>query len=99
MNDRRFAEPVTILVGLGFPFQVNSVLDALDILSDWPGGRNPSQAAALNACRAALAGELDEETARGVFEAFARRTGILMPDVSYVGSRVPAQRQPLHGDG
>ena len=58
MNDRRFSQPVTVLVGLGFPHEVKSVFEAYRLLSDWPGGNNPAQSATLNACRAELAGEV-----------------------------------------
>ncbi|MEI5632022.1 DUF982 domain-containing protein [Ensifer sp. CCNWLY38] len=39
---------------------------------------------ALNACRAALAGEIDVETARGTFVAFARRANLLAPDTDAI---------------
>ena len=38
------------------------------------------QKAAIRACRAALAGGVDAETARGVFVAFARKKDILIED-------------------
>ncbi len=97
MNARRFIQPVTVLVGLGHPYEVNGVMDAYQLLSDWPGGSNPAQAAALNACRAALAGEIEVETARDIFEAFARRSGILIPEVIYSKSEAPGpQPNVLH---
>ncbi len=83
MNDRRFLQPVTVLVGLGYPYAVTGVMDAYRLLSDWPGGNNPAQAAALNACRAALAAEIEVETARDIFEAFARRSGLLVPETIF----------------
>ncbi|MGN7735350.1 DUF982 domain-containing protein [Ensifer sp. 22564] len=39
---------------------------------------------ALNACRAALAGEIDVETVRGTFVAFARRANLLAPDTDAI---------------
>jgi len=71
---------------LAFPHEVKSVFEAYRLLSAWPGGNNPAQSAALNACRAALAGEVDVDTARSVFEAFTRRSGVLMPEVAFVGA-------------
>ena len=80
MNTRRFTKPVTVLVGLGYPYEVTDTMEAYRLLSEWPGGDNPAQAAALNACRAALAGEIEPETARDIFAAFARRSGVLVPE-------------------
>lgn len=80
MLAKPFEKPVRILVGLGFPHQVNTVADAYQVLLDWLGD-SPEQKSAMRACRAALAGEIDAETARGVFLAFARRRGILAPEI------------------
>jgi hypothetical protein len=53
------------------------------LLNDWPsGGRGPVHEAAIDACRAALACECDDETARQGFEAFARASGILASEMS-----------------
>lgn len=76
-----FRHPVTILVGLGFPADIHSVREAYAWLNEWPPSkRNPTHAMAINACRAALAGEIDAETARGTFVAFAQRANLLAPD-------------------
>jgi hypothetical protein len=80
MTTKPFEQPVSIFVGLGFPHQVDSVLDAYRILSEWHGPRGPAHTAALKACQAALAGDVDPETARGIFVAFARSRGILVPE-------------------
>ena len=78
-----FEEPVSIIVGLGIPVQVGTVAEAYAILSEWPvNQRGPAHDIALKACRAALAGEIDADTARGTFAAFAARSGILTPDDS-----------------
>lgn len=75
----QFERPVTILVGLGFPRQVDNAVEACSLLQDMAATyHGPSQGAAVKACRAAMAGEIDAETARGVFEAFARSKGILL---------------------
>jgi len=81
METNTFEEPVSILVGLGFPARVQTVAEAYAILLEWPGRRrNAAHEMALKACRAALSGEVDAETARGAFLAFARRSGMLTPD-------------------
>lgn len=83
MEHNLFQYPVTILVGLGFPTKIQSVKDAYALLSEWPPSRrNSAHAVALNACRAALAGEIDAETARGTLVAFARRVDLLAPDTA-----------------
>jgi len=43
-------------------------------------GNSPEQKAAIRACKAALVGDVDAETARGVFLAFARKKDILMEE-------------------
>ena len=76
-----FEKPVHVWVGLGFPRQLNTVVDAYQFASEW-GGNSPEQRAAIRACKAALAGEVEPETARGVFAAFARSKDILVEDVT-----------------
>lgn len=65
--------------GLGFPRQLNTVVDAYQFVSDWCGN-SPEQKAAIKACRAALVGDVDAETARGILVAFARKKDILVED-------------------
>lgn len=79
MLSQPFEKPVRVWVGLGFPRQLNTVVDAYQFAVEWCGN-GPEQRAAIRACRAALAGEIDAETARGVFVAFARKKDILMED-------------------
>jgi hypothetical protein len=86
----QFDRPLSIFVGLGFPRQVQSVVEAYQLLQDWSEARGPAHAAALKACRAAMAGEIDAETARGVVEGFARHRGILVSDVVAAGAMPPA---------
>ena len=74
MKPDMFRKPVTILVGLGFPAEVHSVIDAYRHLVEWPTSfRDRAHAIALKACQAALRGEIEAETARGPFAAFAER--------------------------
>jgi hypothetical protein len=71
--------------GLGLPMRVDNVMKAYTLLNEWPPSkRNAAHAIALNACRAALVGEIDTETARATFIAFARRASLLAPQVEGV---------------
>ena len=76
-----FLKPVDVWVGLGVPRRLNTVADAYQFASDW-GGNSPEQRAATRALKAALAGEIDPETARGVFVAFARSKDIMVEDAT-----------------
>ena len=80
MTPDAFEKPVRLLVGLGYPKDIRNVLDAYMFLNDAPGYmRNAAQTMALKTCRAALLGEVEAETARGAFEAFARKYDLLAP--------------------
>lgn len=80
MEHNLFERPVTILVGLGFPTEVKSVTEAIAVLYEWPPSRrDPAHVVAFHACKAALAGEIEAETARGLFVAFAQRHDLLAP--------------------
>ena len=73
-----FERPVTVFLGLGFPRQIDDAAEALGVLSELSASSHgPAHAAAMKACRAAMNGEIDAETARGVFEAFVRARGML----------------------
>lgn len=73
-----FHRPVQILVGLGFPKTIRSPLDAIIYLNDVPEmARTPAHEVALNACKAALMGDIEAETARGAFLAYASKQDIL----------------------
>ncbi|PSJ62889.1 DUF982 domain-containing protein [Pseudaminobacter soli (ex Li et al. 2025)] len=80
MNAKRFTEPVAIFVGLGFPREIETVLDAYEVLNEWSGSRGPWHNMALTRCRAALIKDEDVEAARIAFVAFARARGILAAD-------------------
>ncbi|WP_315928539.1 DUF982 domain-containing protein [Mesorhizobium sp. SP-1A] len=93
MLSQPFEKPVRVWVGLGFPRQLNSVVDAYQFVTDWCGN-SPEQRAAIRACKAALAGEVDAETARGILMQFAKKKDIL---VEY--GMIPSIRnteKPLH---
>ena len=84
--------PPTREVALQLDIGRNTVVDAYQFASEW-GGNSPEQRAATRACKAALAREVDPETARGVFVAFARSKDILVEDAT-----IPIRRkeQPSH---
>ena len=80
MSAKLFSKPVAVFVGLGFPYEINSDIEAYQFLDEWTGSRSPSHAAAMALCQAAISGEQDVETVRVAFEAFAAARGILAPD-------------------
>ena len=81
MDNNTFEEPVTVLLGLGFPRPVKTVAEAHALLAEWPHGqRGAAHEMALKACRAALGGSVEGDIARRAFVAFARGCGILVPD-------------------
>lgn len=82
-----FLKPVLVWVGLGFPRQLNTVADAYQFAAEWCGN-SPEQRAAIRACKAALAGDIDAETARGVFTAFARKKNLLVEDSTIPPTRL-----------
>ena len=79
MLSQPFEKPVRVWVGLGFPRQLNSVVDAYQFAMEYCGN-SPEQRAAMRACKAALAGDVDAETARSVFVAFAKKKGLIAED-------------------
>lgn len=79
MLAKPFEKPIRVWVGLGFPRQLNTVVDAYQFAMEWCGN-SPEQKAAIRACKAALVGDVDAETARGIFVAFARKKDILVED-------------------
>lgn len=80
MAAKSFIRPVPVFFGLGFPYEVSSVLEAYQFLEEWTGSCSPMYAATLAVCHSALVGNKDVESARVAFEAFARARGILAPD-------------------
>ncbi|SEH30955.1 DUF982 domain-containing protein [Rhizobium sp. NFR12] len=96
MKPDMFRQPVSILVGLGFPAEICSVLDAYRHLVEWPASqRDAAHSVALKACRAALQGEIEAETARGLFVAFAEKHDLLAPETNAIAaSRLRRDRDP-----
>ncbi len=87
MKPDMFRQPVTILVGLGFPAEVRSVMDAYRHLAEWPASmRDAAHSIALKACSAALRGEIEAETVRGLFAAFAEKHDLLAPETKVIAA-------------
>ncbi len=96
MKPDMFSQPVSILVGLGFPTEVRSATDAYRHLGEWPVRlRDSAHSMALKACGAALRGEIEAETARGLFAAFAEKHDLLAPETNVIAaSRLQRDRDP-----
>lgn len=78
--EAKFAKPVTVLVGLGFPSRIRNANGALIILDNWHGrGAYHSSATAL--CRDAILGKASAEAAREAFVDFARAVDILVDEI------------------
>jgi hypothetical protein len=74
MDTKVFERPVSVYVGLGCVRTVASVMDAYMMLNDWTSTRKcHAHEMALKACKAALKGDVDAETVRSLFVAFALR--------------------------
>jgi hypothetical protein len=73
----KFDRPVSVFIGLGFPREVGSVLDAYDLLLEWNGIPDVDYHAAVDVCRKALKGERTAQQARDAFRRFAANRGIL----------------------
>lgn len=87
MKPDMFRKPVTILVGLGFPAEVRTVMDAYRHLVEWPAAnRDTAHSVALKASSAALRGDIEAETARGLFAAFAEKHDLLAPDIDVIAA-------------
>ncbi|MDS7594435.1 DUF982 domain-containing protein [Agrobacterium tumefaciens] len=96
MKPDMFTKPVTILVGLGFPVDVRGVMDAYRYLVDWPTSlRDNAHTIAVKSCQAALRGEIEADTARGLFMAFAEKHDLLSPDTTaLLASRLRSNSDP-----
>ena len=87
MKPDMFSKPVVVLVGLGFPAEVRTVMEAYRHLAEWPASmRDTAHSMALKACSAALRGEIEAETARGLFAAFAEKHNLLAPDTGVIAA-------------
>ena len=96
MKPDMFRQPVTILVGLGYPVEIRGVMDAYRHLLEWPTTlRDTAHSVALKGCHAALRGEIEAETARGLFAAFADKHDLMAPEMlAIAASRMRGNRGP-----
>ena len=91
----QFQRPVVILTGLGHPTAVSSVMEAYMFLADWPASkRDACHRIVVKASLAALNGEIEPETARGLFASWAEKNDILAPEVAAFAN---SRRTGSHG--
>lgn len=90
-----FERPVVILNCFGIPTAISSAMEAYMFLTDLPARQQDAALSfARKACLAAVRGEVDTETARGLVSAWAERQGLLASDfAAFVSSR----RSGTHG--
>ena len=81
MGQVKFDQPVAVFIGLGFPREVVSVIEAYDILIEWNGIRDLDQTGAIEVCRESLNGKRTGRDARLAFQQFALNKGILSEEV------------------
>ncbi len=62
-------------------------MQAYQILMDWRNAADHSRELAIKACRAAIDGEIEAQTARAVFVAFAERHDLLAPEIGSLVAR------------
>jgi hypothetical protein len=88
MEYDRFDEPVSVFVGMGFLTQIETVGRAYALLADMPDHqRGPAHTIAFNACKAAMAKEIDAETVRSTFVRYARSKGFLAPEIPVIAAQ------------
>lgn len=94
MTSDDFERPVVILTGLGYPAAIASAMEAYMFLADLPISRRDAvHGFALKACLAAIRGEIEPDTARGLFASWAEKHELLAPDVAaFAGSRREGSR-------
>lgn len=91
----QFERPVVIMSCFGVATAISSAMEAYMFLTDWPvSQRDPAYSLALNGCLAAMRGQIDTETARGLFCSWAERRDIL---ASEVATFVHSRRGTSHG--
>ncbi|WP_412177198.1 DUF982 domain-containing protein [Mesorhizobium sp. ZC-5] len=77
MTACRFDQPVSVILGLGFPHTVETVLDAYHVLLEWNGIPDLDYHAAIDLCVKALRGEATASETQEAFKRFADNRGIL----------------------
>ena len=94
-----FNKHLSILVGLGFPIEINTVQHAYQYLLELPPSlRDSTHHITLQACVAALRGEIESETARSLFAAFSERHNLLVTEApaSYSAQRSSPKYRVVH---
>lgn len=82
MLDTSFTSPIVVLVGMGFPLEIRSVMDALRYLDGQPALlRDEAFHATYEACRDAIDGRAAVAEAHDVLCALARRRGVLVEEM------------------
>ena len=82
MLDTAFSNPVTVLVGMGFPRKISSLMDAIRYLDEQPSiVRDEAFQVTYAACRGVLAQENTPQEAYDLLCALARRRGILVEEM------------------
>ena len=95
MNDLHFFTPVRVIAD-GQMIELDDVRAALRFLRAWPNGRRgPVYECAVNACGAAIHGQLKTEEARKSLVSFARITRILAESDNKIAAEL---RQPGRPD-
>jgi len=95
LSPDQFQRPVVILTGLGFPTAVSSVMEAYMFLADWSSSkRDACHRLVVKASLAALNGDIEAETARGLFASWAEKNDILAPDAAAFAT---SRRTGSHG--
>jgi hypothetical protein len=80
----RFEETVAVLVGMGLPVRIETVMGTYALQQVWPAvSRNSAHSVALNTCKSGIVGGIDAETVRSTFVAFARRNDILVLNMDF----------------
>lgn len=90
--DERFERPIMVIANLGLPTQIEDARQALIWLDDRPlADRDSAHRLAMKACRAALIGDIEAETACSIVLAFARKHNLTAPDVDLPTATQPNQ--------
>jgi hypothetical protein len=96
MRSLQFKIPVRIRPDGGQPIEeIYSVDQALDLLAEWPAGRQGKlYQAAFNACFGASVGVVDVEEACRAFSAFCRVSGLMAKDMMWQPPRSSGRARP-----
>lgn len=96
MKQVKFDQLVPVFIGLGFPREVASVIEAYDILIEWNGIRDLDQTGAIEVCRKALNGKRTGRDARKAFQQFAINKGILSEEAYSRAASTLGQEWSIH---